>query len=112
MWGRKLTNFEVAPSTVLGELQMKCLCKTVQITIETEPLLGCSQVAPGKSTVELISGDKPTSSSQTKRGAYEMSPATGGTRGEGDLAYQMKPSGSEKARLEARFGSTTNQLSD
>lgn len=68
MWGRKLTNFEIAPSTVLGELQMKCLCKTVQITIETEPLLGCSQVAPGKSTVELISGDKPTSSSQPKGG--------------------------------------------
>ena len=41
-----------------------------------------------------------------------MSPATGGTVGEGDLAYQMKPSGSEKARLEARFGSTMNQLSD
>lgn len=29
VWGRKFTNFETVPNTMLGELQIKCLGKIV-----------------------------------------------------------------------------------
>ena len=35
---RKFTEFEIGPSTVLGELQIECVCKTAQITVEAESL--------------------------------------------------------------------------
>lgn len=67
-WGRKFTNFETVPSPMLGELQIKCLRKIVQITIAAEFMQEGLDVpvAQGKSIIELISGTKPTSSSQTK----------------------------------------------
>lgn len=38
MWGRKFTHFETAPSTVLGELPIKCCCKIVQATVAAESM--------------------------------------------------------------------------
>lgn len=70
VWGRKFTNFETVPNTMLGELQIKCLGKIVQITTAAEFIWGGLDVpvVQGKSIIELISGTKPTSSSQTKQG--------------------------------------------
>lgn len=77
-WGLSEGNLQIFK--LCQELQIKCLRKTAQITVEADSLqegLGVLQ-SLGKSTAELTSGEKLTCGSGLGR-ACEVSQATGGS---------------------------------